>query len=76
MTKGVNEPYSRTWNYEVALYRGDELIDQGTVKEVAERRGVDKRTILFYLTPTGHRRAARSKTAALVAVRTDTEDEL
>ena len=39
------EPYRKFWNYEVALYRGDKLIDSGTIKEIAERRGVRKDTI-------------------------------
>lgn len=55
------ERYSRTWNYEIVLYRGDDIIDQGTIKQVAERRGVQKMTIRYYLTPAGHRRAASRK---------------
>jgi hypothetical protein len=55
------EPYSSTWNYEIALYRGDELIDSGTIKEIAERRGVRKDTIRWYLTGAGQRRADARK---------------
>ena len=44
------EPYSSTWNYEIALYRGDEIIDTRTIKQIAERRGVRKDTIRWYLT--------------------------
>jgi hypothetical protein len=56
-----HEVYSSAWNYEVVLYRGDEIIDTGTVREIAERRGVQKLTISYYLTPAGHRRADSRK---------------
>lgn len=71
--KHVNgrEPYSKTWNYEVALYCNDQIIDTGTIKEVAERRGCQKATIRYYLTPVGHRRAAKHKRNSVIAVRTD-----
>ncbi len=58
---GVREPYSAAWNYEVAVYKGDEMIHSGTVKTAAEFMGVQKRTILYYLTPSGRRRADRMK---------------
>ena len=58
---GIIEPYSSTWNYEVAVYRGDDLIHAGTVKSAADFMGVQKRTIRFYLTPSGSRRADRRK---------------
>jgi hypothetical protein len=58
---GRPEQYSRTWNYEVTLYRGDEIIDSGTIKEIAERRGVRKDTIRWYLTGAGLRRADARK---------------
>ena len=71
MIKHRDERYSKTWNYEIALYRGDEMIDSGTVKEIAERRGVQKLTIRYYLTPAGHRRAdsRKDKSKAMRAVR-------
>lgn len=49
------------WRKEVAVYRGDDIIDQGTIKEVAERRGVRKDTVYWATTPTGHRRADQRK---------------
>jgi hypothetical protein len=36
---------------EYALYKGDEFIDLGTIKELAERLGVNPKTILYYQTP-------------------------
>ena len=72
MKKHRDDRFSGAWNYEIALYKGDELIDQGTVREVAERRGVQKLTIRYYLTPAGHRRADKHKDGnGLRAVRTD-----
>lgn len=49
------------WRSDVVLYRGDEIIDQGTIKEVAERRGVRKDTIYWLTMPTAHRRADKRK---------------
>jgi hypothetical protein len=66
------EPYSSTWNWEVTLYRGDDIIDTGTIKEIAERRCVRKDTIRWYLTGAGHRRADNRKdqSRSMRAVRT------
>jgi hypothetical protein len=36
------EPFRSWWRQDIALYRGDELIDSGTIKEIADRRGVAK----------------------------------
>ena len=49
------------WRYEVTIYRGDDIIDHGTIKDVAERRGIRKDTIYWYTTPTGQRRADKRK---------------
>jgi hypothetical protein len=43
---------SRWWQ-DIALYHGDELIDRGTIKEIAERRGVRRDRIWWYLTGAG-----------------------
>lgn len=71
------EPYTKYWDYEVTLYRGDEVVDTGTIREVAERRGVQKQTIYFYTTPTGQARAAarKDKTTGYTAVRLDGPDD-
>lgn len=65
------EPRRGYWRYEIMLYRGEEVVDQGTVQEIAERRGVQKLTIYYYLQPIAAKRAAarKNKTAGLVAVR-------
>lgn len=55
------EQYQTYWNREVVLYRGDEIVDQGTIKEIAERRGVRKDTIYWLTMPTAHRRADKRK---------------
>lgn len=69
--KNGREPFQGYWNQEIILYRGEEIIDQGTVKEVAERRGVQKLTIYYYMQPVAAKRAAmrKDKSSGLVAVR-------
>lgn len=65
------EPVQGYWNYEIALYRGDTLIDSGTIREVAERRGVRKMTIYYYMMPVAGRKAdtRKNKATGLRAVR-------
>jgi hypothetical protein len=65
------EPFRSWWRWEIALYRGDEMIDTRTIKEIAERRGVRKDRIRWYLTGAGYRRACKRKnqTKAIRAVR-------
>lgn len=41
---------------EWALYKGEDLLSMGTVKEIAKDMNVDERTIRFYKTPTYLRR--------------------
>lgn len=69
------EPRREYWKYEIALYRGDEIIDSGTVEEIADRRGVQKLTIYYYLMPIASKRAdsRKNKNTGLRAVRTDDE---
>lgn len=55
------EPHRSYWRREVVLYRGDDIIDQGTIKELAERRGVRKDTIYWMTMPTAARRADTRK---------------
>lgn len=44
---------------EYALYRGDEFVLIGTIKEIAEEIGVKEKTILHYKTPTYLRKIER-----------------
>lgn len=73
--KKGREPIQGYWNYEIALYRGEEIIDTGLLKDIAERRGVQKLTIYYYLQPIAAKRAAlrKNKTTGLTAVRIDDE---
>lgn len=70
------EPRQKYWGYEIALYRGEEIIDTGTIQEIAERRGVQKLTIYYYLMPVAGKRAdsRKDKRTGLRAVRIDDED--
>lgn len=59
-----------------AAYRGDELVAIGTVEELAEILGVKPRTVRWYATPTGKKRAERSKRARLVVEKLAGEEDL
>jgi len=76
MTRIANN--SRVLRYEVVMMRGDQIIDEGTIGEVAARRGVQPETIRFYLTKAYERRLARAKDLErrITVTRTDIEDEL
>ncbi|QPA60668.1 helix-turn-helix transcriptional regulator [Lysinibacillus sphaericus] len=42
---------------EYALYKGDQMVAIGTVKEIAEERGVKPHTIRFYMSGAYQRRS-------------------
>lgn len=46
---------------EYALYKGDECLAIGTIKEIAEKMNVKPKTISFYKTPVYKRRCKNSK---------------
>jgi hypothetical protein len=46
-----------------AVYKGEEIVCVGSLKECAERMGVKKETVKFYTTPTYRRRIAKRKRA-------------
>lgn len=74
-TRIADEPYAKWWNRTIALYKGDELIDIGTVQEVAERRGVLKRTIYFMSQPAYVKRAKNGKKPRIVAYTVSEDDD-
>jgi len=39
-----------------AIYKGDEFIDLGTLKELGEKLGIAPNTVYFYSTPTYKKR--------------------
>lgn len=47
---------------EYALYKGEELLAMGTIKEIAEATGAKESTIKFYNTPT-HKKRTNEETA-------------
>ena len=51
---------------EYALYKGDELLSIGTVKELAEEFRVGEKTIHFYMTPTYKKRTSERKGRRLI----------
>lgn len=44
-----------------AMYKGEECLGIGTIKELAEQFKVNIKTIKFYLTPTYKKRVKKSK---------------
>lgn len=58
-----------------ALYRGDELLDFGTGKELAERRGIKYKNLLFLLSPAYKKRRANSKRNILILIRIEDDEE-
>lgn len=48
-------------NKEVAVYRGDELLCMGTIRECAKKLNVLEATIYFYLMPSYQRRIAKRR---------------
>lgn len=56
-------PLHRYGNEEYALYKGEEFIEIGTLQELAELRGVQLKTIKFYLTPMYQKKIAERKNA-------------
>lgn len=59
-----SEQFRKYWRKEIALYKGDDLIDQGTVQEIADRKGVLKSTIYWYCSNASQRRADSFKDQA------------
>lgn len=58
-----------------ALYQGDDLIDTGNTKEIAERRGVSTKSLLFLKRPSRIKRVAHCEGAlALVEIDDNEED--
>lgn len=56
-----------------AVYRGDELIVLGTLRECAERLGVSEKTVRWLSYPAAHRRAER-KPGTMVAEKVEAEE--
>ncbi len=56
---------------EYALYRGDDMVDMGTITELAQRRGVKVNTIRYYGTPTYQSRGRGQSGKRLVLVKLD-----
>lgn len=58
LTKPANKQSKPHVGRELAIYKGEELPAMGTLDEVAEELNVDRKTIMFYSTPTYKRRLA------------------
>ena len=49
-----------------ALYKGDELLDIGTLEYLSRKFNIKKRTLLFYQSPAYKRRTSEKKGRRLV----------
>lgn len=64
-------------NREVAVYKGEVLLAEGRIKDVAKELKVRTGTIRFYLTPAYERRLAKRRTLdhSITVVRLDDEED-
>lgn len=60
----------RTQKAEYALYRGDEFIIVGTIKEIAKKQHVKESTIRYYASPC-YRKKTKGKGYILIKVDED-----
>lgn len=60
---------------EYALYKGDEIIGIGTVKELAKITNVKEKTIRFYLNPSYKKRAMTNKGNHRVLIKIGEDEE-
>ena len=51
----------RIMKNEYALYKGDDLLSVGTIREIAEEMGIEEKTIRFYGNPTYLKRRKKGK---------------
>lgn len=56
---------------EYALYKGQDLLIIGTIKEIAKARGVKEGTIRYYRTPTYRKRGKTDNRLILVKLEDD-----
>lgn len=57
-----------------ALYHADKILTIGTIEELANYLGVQKRTIKFYSTPT-HLKRTKYKSYVVIKIEEDKENE-
>lgn len=51
---------------EYALYKGDDMLGIGTIKELAAELGIKESTVRYYMTPTYKKRSRSKNTRVLV----------
>lgn len=59
---------------EFALYKGDEMLSVGTIKEIADEMGVREGTIRFYQHPTYQQRAKEPRNRRVLIKLEDDEE--
>lgn len=71
----TKSPRPKHEDEEYALYKGEDFIEIGTLQELADLRGVQLKTMKFYLTPTYQNRIAERKNARDYITLSKLEDE-
>ena len=52
-----------------ALYKGDEFIDLGSIRHLANRLGIKESSVAYYMSPTYRKRAGKRKSDRYVLIR-------
>lgn len=61
---------------EYALYKGDEILQIGTISEIAEKQNIKERTVKFYKTPIYEKRIqSRKSKKARILIEIESEEE-
>lgn len=56
-----------------ALYKGDDILTIGTIKELAKYLGVKEKTVYFYSTPTYRKRNKKGNNYIVIKILGDKE---
>lgn len=61
---------------EYALYKGDEILQIGTIQEIAKEQNIKERTVKFYKTPIYEKRIQNRKSKkARILIEIEREEE-
>ena len=53
---------------EYALYKGNDLLSIGTIKEIADQLKIKEKTVYYYKTPTYKKRTSEEKGRRLIKI--------
>lgn len=58
-----------------ALYKGEDLVEMGTAKHIAEVLGITESSVLFYQSPSYRKRTSEERGKRLIRLEGEFEDE-